>query len=443
MFGYIRRKTSTVILVLLLVACAFAWGDNLIPKTAGSTSSAVGRFLVMRFSDAHGELNADGNSNLHYIRTFLGDTNLHYDAASGSLDQTTYNRSMISAIITCFDNCELELTLTMKSAISSTGNMGYICKNHSTYYMPYILVVVRVSNFGESHNDLSANVDDWLPDSNSGCTYRVVAVLDSRDISTQVASNLYLSEGECFHIVMVPFSLSNTAYLEGANIYTETDDYMARFETNFNYRRRNSSGNYTTGSSSDGMNAILSITNSVREYTALSFGFEPTSSTMTISELLENGTSMANLSSTMTMSYARLTTASSFGTVSHLSVKLYPYGTDDYYFLYSGTSSPTRNRSFPGYLKITNIHSNRSNVTLRYGNNNTKPISSNEIIDSQTYGSTLEFIVDTEEHNYQSGTYKAELDADLSFDMYPYIESINSALAGDYTMLVVAEFSVL
>lgn len=442
MFGFVRNKTSIIILILLLVSCVSAWA-NYIPQSASSTNNAAGTFLVMRTSDAHGELNADGNSHLHYIRTYVGDTSLHYDPSSGSSDQTTYNSSMISAIFTCFDNSEIELSLTMVTAVGSSGNKGYISTNHPTYFMPYILVVVRVSNFGANHNSYSDNKNDWLPESNSDCTYKVVAILDSRSPSTQTASNLYLGPGECFHVVMVPFSLANTAYLEGVNIYPGTDEYYARFSADFTYRIRTSSGNYNSGSASDAMNAIASITEQVSEYTALSFGFEPATSDMTVAELTQNSTSMERMSSTMTMSYERLTTATSFGTVSHLSVKLYPYGTDEYYFLYSGTSTPARNRSFPAYLKIADIQSSRSGVTLRYGNSSTKDISPGEIIDSKTYGSALEFIVETEERNYQSGKYKAELDADLSFDMYPYIESTNSALAGDYSMLIVAEFSLL
>ena len=144
MIGEIRHKPSIIILILLLVSCVSAWADNYIPKTASSTNNAAGRFLVMRYSDAHGELNADGNSNLHYIRTYVGDTSLHYDPSSGSSDQTTYNSSMISAIFTCFDNSEIELSLTMATAVVPSDNKGYISKNHPTYFMPYILVVVRV-----------------------------------------------------------------------------------------------------------------------------------------------------------------------------------------------------------------------------------------------------------------------------------------------------------
>ena len=453
MFASFRSKTFTILLMVLLVACYAVIGKgipigtgNYIPDSLNSTqvSSAYGAFIVLRTTDTTGALNADGNSPIHYIQTFVGDRSLHYDGASGSSDQSSYNTRMISSIITCFAGCEIELNLSMiQMQNRNDTDWGYICLTDVNYNLPYILVVVRVSNFSSSHDSTSTDYNNWLSDPNSSLNYEVVAILDSRDPSTRTASNLYLKDGECFHIVMVPFSLSNTVYLEGANLNTVESEYRSRYQINFTYRRKLANGNYTSGSSVDYTNDVAWIRATVHEYETLSFGFEPTSSTLSITELLENKTDMANLATTMTMSYAKMTTNSSFGTVSHLSVKLYPYRTDDYYFLYSGTSTPTRNRTFPAYLKVTNIQSSHSDVTLKYGNDNTISVSSGDVIDSQQYGTTLEFLVDSEERTFPTDTYKAELDADLSFDIYPYIESTNTSLAGDYTLTVVAEFSIL
>ncbi|GEM_PF-2961573 len=453
MFGFVRNKTSIIILILLLVACAFVFG-NTIPKEPSSSSEVVGRFLVARMSDSYGELDAEGSSHLHFIQTFVGDTGLHFDASSGSNDQRSYNEAMISAVITCYDRSELEISLSMLTsygASQNNSNKGYICVKDNKYYMPYILVIVRVSNFDSNHDSTSADLTKWLPGLNSenlSCTYSVVAVLDSRDVSTQSATNLYLNEGECFHIVMVPFSLSNTAYLEGSNMYNGTSTYHARFQIDFKYRRKD---NFTSGTSTDFMNAVLDIKRKVSEYTALSFGFDPASSTMNISELLANNFSTTHKASSLNMSYSKFTSADGFSQEEiqkKLSVKIYPYNTEDYYFLYSGTSVPQKNRSFPAFLKITNIQTSaNSGITLKYKGNQTRIISDSITVittDNSNEGPVLEFLVATTLRDPipASQFYRKELYATLSFDLFPYIETTNTSLAGDYTMTLVAEFSI-
>lgn len=450
MFGFVKSKTSIIILILLFVACAFAWGaievgiGNYIPISSTSKRNSAGVFIVARTEDLNGELDADGNSSLHYIRTYVGDTTLRFDASSGKDDVKTYNDKMISSIITCHDNSSITLTLNMDSA--RHGNAGYNCKKNgvSGYYLPYLLVVVKVSNFSPSHDSFSTDFTEWLYDPNSTCKYTVLAVLDSRDVSTHVASNLTIENGECLHIVMVPFAYSNDTYFDGANVYTGTAEYRARYEASFSYSYENSSGNTITGTSKDGMDTIANITQVINEFDSLSFGCTTTVATLSLSQMIENASATVNPATTMAMSYAKYTTGTTIDTRT-LHISIYPYNNlDEYYFFRSGTANVLTNRYFPANLKVSNI-SPASGVTFEYKENgvsHTKNVSNGETFDTAQYGPEFSFRLTTTTETISSGSFKRKTSADLSFDVFPYIETIPNVLGGDYTMIIVAEFSI-
>lgn len=448
MFGFVRNKTSIIILIILLVACSFVWGaievgtGNYIPKTNSTKTNSAGVFIVARTQDPDGELDADGDSSLHYIRTYAGDTTLRFDASSGKEDVKTYNEKMISSIITCHENSSITLSISMDT--TKRGHADYVCMENNNYYFPYLLVIVKVSNFSPSHDTFSTVFDYWLYDPNSSCKYTVLAVLDSRDASTQTASNLTIENGECLHIVMVPFAHSNDTYFEGAKIYTGTSEYRARYECSFSYSYVNPSENTITGSSTDGMDAIANVTKTINEYDSLSFGCTTTVATLSLSQMIENAASNVNPATTMAMSYAKFTSDETINTRT-LHISLYPYNNlDEYYFFRSGTAAVLTNRYFPSNLKVSNI-SPASGVIFEYkenGQKRTMSVTNGATFDTAQYGTELSFKLTTTTVSISNPPFTKKTSADLSFDVFPYIETIPNVLGGDYTMIIVAEFSI-
>ncbi len=450
-----RKKTFIAILVVLFFSGFVIWCNglptgtgNYIPKTLSENqgSSAHGAVIMVTYNET-GILNNDGSSPLHYIRTFVGDTGLRFDANASANDSKRYNQSMIAAVITCFNDSTLEMSITTDSI--THGYYGYTNTYYNQYHIPCLCVIVRVSGFSNNHNDASTNFEDWLEDTNSSCTYTVAAILDSNDSGNRSAYGLSLNSGECFHVVMVPFSHSNTTYWEGANPYASGSGnsdgrYAARYTPiDFSYTYENSSGNTTSGTATDSFSLFGTITSPPSTYRELSLSTSSLSSYLSLSQMLENSVSSVNLATNISMSYAKYTTGNSISTDT-LHVSLHPYNDmSEYYFLRSGTSTATANRYFTSYIKLTNISSsNGTSPIFEYIEDSTTKTAEGTSFDSKDYGSEIGFKITTTTSSL-SGTYKKKTSASLSFDVYPYIPSIPaSIMGGDYSMNIVVAFSI-
>ena len=447
MFVSVKKKAAIIILFVAFVACYSAFCGtlpsaigNYIPNSSSVTtaSAAHGAFILPRQSFSDGELNADGNSHLHYVRTYVGDRSLRYDAGSGPSDIKTYNEYMLSAIITCFNS----ISLTMDyGIIEKNGGFGY---SYNNYDIPCLCIIIKVSGFSSNHDATVSTIENWLGDSN--CTYEVVSILDSRDPSTRVASGLTIDNGECFHILTIPFAHSNETYFEGANPYSGTATYTIRYEpVNFSYKYLDSSQNTVTGQGTDQFNVVAQITTAIVSYSTLSLGSSPSIVTFSMSEMLENANTNTTVAATMSMAYEELTTstASNYLKTKTLHVDLHPYNNmEEYYFLRSGTSSITANRYFAGNIKLANVTiAEGTNAKFVYGNTTIDHVNGASY-DTKKYGTHIGFRITTTTPTSISGTFKQRTSADFSFEVFPYIESVPQVVGGDYSLIVVAEFSI-
>ena len=453
------KKTliATLSIFFSILLCFQLSAANAIPK--GESGSAGYFIVVSAATDYSGD--ADGSSQFHFIRTYVGDTFLRYNANSSASDVNSYNQTMISSIITCKDDSAVSLELEMSDyrygTYGYTLNTGVMTGNsdntygqeyqHSEYCFHYLLVAVKVSGFDNNHNNSSDQISDWLGD--SGCTYTVVSILDSRD-NVHRSQVLELVPGECLHLVVVPFSYMNTTYFEGSNISTGTHLYSAFYVAFFQYRYKDNNDNVVYGTSSDRISSNFKITKNIEEYTELSFGWAPISANLSISELVSNKDTNSAKATTVGMSYAKMTNEAGAyaneGTWGSLSLKLYPYNnTEEYYFINSNTSQATTNRYFTGHLRVENISSSNPNVKVKADGVEYALISDSSIDTSDYSSPGLEFIV-TKKRKTDFSSYPSFVDgveADLSFELYPYIDTVPTVVAGDYTMYIVGEFSII
>ena len=458
MFASFRSKTLTILLILLLAVCSFVCAadftnssvsiGNYIPM-GNSRADSAGAYIVVTKTVL--ALNANGSSNFHYISTSVGDTSLRYEENAGKNETKAYSREMVAAVITCHKDSTLAMTLTMSQAY---GTAGFTMKNNSTYNLPYIMVIVKVSGFGSDHDTYNTTPAHWM-DETAPCTYTVVAVLDSRDPARQMATDLTLEEGECFHIVMVPFSNSNTVYWEGANLIftnsttTLTATYTARYDNLFTYSYKNSSGTTVTGFATDAMEKDVKILRSATVYETMTFSATPENTSLSLSDMLENSSSTLNRAAVVNMAYAKFTEDANATMPSRtIHISLHPYGSlDQYYFMRSGATTIQANKNFVSYLKVNNITSYSSGgVTLKYyqdGNLTTQTVTNGTTYDTQILGSSIEFELDTVVESISgSSKYKKKNTASLTFDVFPYIESLPSVIGGDYSMIIVSEFTI-
>ncbi len=422
-------------IVFFLFACScinavdFTTG-NYIPSRGGSSASS-GAIIVVN-TDSTGYMQPDGNSPLHYVTSYVGDTTLVYSSSSSSSSTKTYNVDMISSIITCNEVGSLTMTLTITKP--------YQCTYSSTNYnIHYICFIVKVSEFDDSHDSYNTDYSDWYGDST--CTYETVAILDTRD-SSYMSATVSLDSHECLHVVMVPFSYSNTMYFSGSNVYPGTATYTTRYTTSFSYGYTNSNGGTTSGTSSDGMNTTGTVTSTPTNYTVLSLGFTPPSITLSKSQLLANSEATTNLGSSIDMEYYVYSSDSSIeNDTLYVTIKPYEnYSSTNYYFVMSETGSLTSTKYFEADLKITNASSNYSSVYLS-NNGGTTALSTTDVIDTATYKSP-KFVVTTQKSSVSGSTYTTKISGDISFDMYPYISEAPAVTTGSYVLTVVVEFSM-
>ncbi len=422
-------------IVFLLFVCSCIHGidfttGNYIPS-GGGTSASAGAIIVVN-TDSTGYLQPDGNSPLHYATTYVGDTSLVYSSSSSSTSSKTYNVDMISSVITGNEVGSITMTLEITKPYRYT----YGSTDYEIHYLCYI---VRVSGFDDSHDSYSTDYSDWYGD--SSCTYETVAILDTRD-SSYMTATVTVGSHECLHVVMVPFSYSNTMFFSGSNVYPGTATYTTRYEISFSYSYKNSSDGTTSGTSTDGMNTTGTVTSKPSSYTVLSLGFTPPNITLSKSQLLANYEATTNLGSTIDMEYKVYSSDSSIeNDTLYVTVKPYSnYSSENYYFVMSGTTSITSSKYFEANLKLTNISSDTSSVYLS-NNGGTTALSTSDVIDTETYKSP-QFIVTTQKSSTSDSKYPTMISGDISFDLYPYISEAPTVSAGSYALTVVVEFSM-
>ena len=323
MFISFRKKTFIAILFVLLLTCQICWcgtWGNTIPKDASlnpanSNSKKHAGFLIMNYmwtlysSEGSGNysysLDADGESNFHYLNASVGDTDVVYNenavGSTGAGMTKAYNYEMITGIITCNTNV---------TSISGTFYSEWTFKKDD-YYIPHKCVLIKVSGFSDTSDEhsYSNNADDWL----LGSRYEVIGVIDcTSSNSTTVQYTLY--PNECIHVVQVPFAYSNTTYFSGAykvNTSGEITDsgqkaglYRARYHTDYTYTVASGKTVKSTNDTGDGWETFAYVTDALNDYETLTFQTNPTMSSMTLTELLANKTADTTKGTTLSMNYA-------------------------------------------------------------------------------------------------------------------------------------------
>lgn len=412
------KKFLTVI--ILLGVCLFAFCSdfslgNFIPKRSSATSSAGSVIIV----DVNGyyDLTPDGNSKMHFVQGVVGGTGLSFSSGSSATDTAHYNESMLVAIV----------TTNKTGKISGTIGFEYDGYNKSSYSIPYLCILVKVSGFDERHNSYSTVYSDWYGDSSN--TYTVVAAAMSNSGQTL---NYTIEKGECIHVVHVPFSYQNTVFWGDANPYSSSRNYSI---TSASYTYRHSctfsyDANGTTGTDTDGFQNIGKVTSSIRSETRMSVGFTPDEVSITVDQLLENNVAKTNKVSTFNVNYIKEKTSTS--ETSSLYVTLYPYY-DNYCFVNE------KGRYFLNGFKLSGFSATASAVQVDANNHDAtiQALSSTSEIDTGDYKNIC---IKITTQSSKSGFYYNETGI-LSFDVYPYIKRQPSVEAGDYSSIIVAEFS--
>lgn len=412
------KKTLTVIILLVVCLSVFSSDFNLgnyIPKRSSATDSAGSVIIV----DVNGyyDLTPDGNSKLHFVQGVVGGTNLSFSSGSSVTDVNHYNESMLVAIVTSNKNGKVSGTIGFELS-------GY---NKNSYSIPYLCILVKVSGFSERHNSYSTAYSDWYGDSTN--TYTVVAAAMSNSGRTM---SYTIENGECLHIVHVPFSYQNTVFWEDANPYSSSRYYSI---TSYSYTYRHGctfsyEANGTTGTDTDGFQSIGRVTSSIRSETRMSVGFTPDEASITVDQLLENNVSKTNKVSTFNINYVKEKTSTS--ETSSLYVTLYPYF-ENYCF------TNGKGRFFLNGFKISGFNATAEAVQVDVNNHNSviQSLSYNSEIDTGDYKNIC---IKITTKSSRSGFYYNETGT-LSFDVYPYIKRQPSVEAGDYSSIIVAEFS--
>lgn len=422
MFTPFRKKTFIAILVVLNLSILSIWAADwgmYIPKENSTSTNTIGATIVpgLIYIDDCFDITAGTSEDMHYLDTFVGDTSLSYSSAATKDSQKTYNKEMITAIITCNNSG------TLTCSFSTTTKFGQI---------PYRCLIVKVSGFTKSDSEAkSVDPNDWFGTAGVN-TYEVIAVLDT---DSGQSTTFTLDSCECVHVVVFPFAYSNTIYFTG--ISPSAGTYTTRYELGYSYVFTGSS---MTKTASDGMNVKGRVNKTTLiDYATYTFSFAPTDSTLSLAELVENNSSTDNVATSLNMKYTKYTNTSTMSK-DEVHVTIRPYNAENYYFTRSGTVSSY----FDAGLKFTNITSNSSSVSLTAGDTKVRDISSSSTIDSIDYSSSeLIFTVTTTEPSASSSVYDYELNGNLAFDIYPYITSNpSSALSGDYTMTLQVELSI-